>query len=116
MSTRPFFDTLREIRRGQILEDAADELAKAVRAVDETGKPASLTIQLTIKPASKAQGAYVITDKVRAKLPELPVGETILFGTPEGNLQARDPRQPELPELKSVGADAPATAELRKVS
>lgn len=102
MSTRPFFDTLREIRRGAILDDCADELAKCVRAVEETGKPATLTIQLTLKPASKAQGAYVVSDKVRAKLPELPTGETILFGTPEGNLQARDPRQPELPELRRV--------------
>lgn len=34
----PVFDTLREIRRGEILDDAATELAKAVRAVDETGK------------------------------------------------------------------------------
>ena len=93
MATRPFFETLREIRRGQILDDCADELAKAVRAVDETGKPAKLTIQLSIKPAAKNPGTYVISDKVRAKLPELPVGETILYGTPEGNLQARDPRR-----------------------
>lgn len=115
MATRPFFDTLREIRRGEILDDAATELAKAVRAVDETGKVAKLTIELTIKPAAKIHGTYVISDKVRAKLPELPVGETILFGTPEGNLQARDPRQAEI-ELKAVEADAKPQAEsLRKV-
>lgn len=115
MATRPFLDTLREIRRGEILDDAATELAKAVRAVDETGKTAKLTIELTIKPAAKIPGTYVISDKVRAKLPELPVGETILFGTPEGNLQARDPRQAEI-ELKAVTADAAPQAEsLRKV-
>lgn len=28
MATRPFFETLREIRRGQILDDCADELAQ----------------------------------------------------------------------------------------
>ena len=33
MASRPFFDTLREIRRGQILDDCADELAKAVLSV-----------------------------------------------------------------------------------
>ena len=68
MATRPFFETLREIRRGQILDDCADELAKAVRAVDETGKPAKLTIELSIKPAAKIPGTYVISDKVRAEL------------------------------------------------
>lgn len=115
MATRPFFDTLREIRRGEILDDAATELAKAVRAVDETGKAAKLTIELTIKPAAKIPGTYVISDKVRAKLPELPVGETILFGTPEGNLQARDPRQAEL-VLKGVESESkPQADSLRKV-
>lgn len=115
MNTRPFFDTLREIRRGDILDDAAAELQKCVRAVDETGKPAKLVIELTIKPASKAQGCYVIADKVAAKLPALPVGETILFGTPDGNLQARDPKQADL-ELRGVTA-SPAASEtpLRKV-
>ena len=106
MATRPFFETLREIRRGQILDDCADELAKAVRAVDETGKPAKLTIELSIKPAAKIPGTYVISDKVRAKLPELPTGETILFVTVENNLSANDPRQKEM-ELKAAPA-APA--------
>lgn len=115
MSTRPFFDTAREIRRGQFLDDCAAELQKAVRAVDETGKPAKLTVTLTIKPASKGQGAYVISDKVAAKLPELPVGETIMFGTPEGNLQSRDPRQAEM-ELKAVTQAAPQASDLKTVN
>lgn len=115
MGIRPFFDTLREIRRGEILDDAAALLNKAVKAVDETGKPAKLTIELTIKPAAKIPGTYVISDKVRAKLPELPVGETILFGTPEGNLQARDPRQVEI-DLKAIDTPAKPTAELKQVN
>lgn len=114
MSTRPFFDTLREIRRGQILDDAADELAKAVKAVDETGKAATFTLQITIKPASKGSGVYNVSDKIRLKLPELPAGETILFGTPEGNLQARNPRQGEI-ELKSVAPDTVTPETLRKL-
>lgn len=114
MSTRPFFDTLREIRRGQILDDAADELAKAVKAVDDTGKAAKFTIELTIKPAAKGSGVYSVSDKIRLKLPELPAGETILFGTPEGNLQARDPRQAEI-ELKAVATDSVTPDALRKL-
>lgn len=112
MSTRPFFDTLREIRRGAILDDCADELARLVRAVDETGKAGKLTIELSVKPASKGQGIYNISDKVRTKLPELPVGETIMFGTPEGNLQARNPSQPDIEGLIDVSAmnEAPKRA------
>lgn len=106
---RPFFDTARDIRRGQFLEDAADELQKVVRAVDESGKPGKLTITLTIKPASKGQGAYILSDKVKATLPELPLGETILFATPDGNLVTTDPRQQKL-DLKAI---APVGATIR---
>jgi hypothetical protein len=102
---RPFFDTARDIRHGQMLEDCAEELARVVAAVEETGKAAKLVIEITVKPASRGQGAVVVSDKVRAKLPELPVGETILFTTPEGNLVANDPRQKPL-DLKSVADPA----------
>ncbi len=102
---RPFFDTARDIRHGQMLEDCADELARVVAAVEETGKPAKLVIEITVKPASRGQGAVVVSDRVRAKLPELPVGETILFVTPENNLVANDPRQKGL-DLKAVADPA----------
>lgn len=114
MPTRPFFDTLREIRRGEILDDCAAELVKCVSSVDETGKPAKLTIELTIKPAAKVAGTYVISDRIRSKLPDLPAGETILYGTPEGNLQANDPRQSSM-DLKAVASDKPQAGELRKI-
>lgn len=103
MGTRSFFDTARDIRRGQLLEDCADELQKVIKAVGDTGKPAKLIIELTVKPASKGQGAVILSDKVRAKLPELPAGETILFVTPENNLSATDPRQKEI-DLKAVSS------------
>lgn len=115
MSTRPFFDTARDIRRGGLLEDCADELQKVVKAVEETGKPAKLTITLTVKPASKAQGAVVISDKVKATLPELPVGETILFVTPECNLVANDPSQKEI-DLKAVSAQTTEATPLKTVN
>lgn len=113
MALRSFFDTARDIRRGQMLEDCADELHKVVKAVEETGKAGKLVIELTIKPASKGQGAVICSDKVRAKLPELPTGETILFVTTENNLVANDPRQKEI-DLKSV-AKAPVS-ELKAIN
>lgn len=57
MGIRPFFDTARDIRRGQFLEDCGDELQKVVKAVEDTGKAAKLVIELTVKPASKGQGS-----------------------------------------------------------
>jgi len=101
MLIRPFFDTAKEIRRGQFLEDCADELHKVVASVAETGKAAKLCIEITVKPATRGQGALILSDKVMAKLPALPVGETIMFVTPDNALVANDPRQKDL-VFKSV--------------
>jgi len=107
MTTRPFFDTARDIRRGQFLEDCAEELQRVVASVEDTGKPAKLVIEIAIKPASKNQGAVTLADKITTKLPQLPAGETILFVTNENNLVASDPRQAPL-DLKVAPATAPA--------
>ncbi len=93
---RPFFDTAREIRRGQFLEDCADALQTVAASVADTNKPARLVIEISVKPASKGNGAYLVADKIEAKLPKLPAGETIFFGTPENNLIPNDPRQKAL--------------------
>lgn len=98
---RPFFDTLRDIRRGNLLEESADKLQEVVSAVEETGKSGKLIIEITVTPASKGQGAVKVADKITAKLPTLPVGETIMFVTTDNNLVANDPRQRSL-ELRSV--------------
>lgn len=103
MGIRPFFDTARDVRRGQFLEDCAENLQKCVASVEETGKAAKLIIELNIKPASRGQGAVCLSDKITAKLPQLPAGETIMFVTVENNLVPNDPRQKEM-DLKAVGA------------
>lgn len=102
---RPFFDTAREIRRGQFLEDSADKLQEVVAFVAEHGKPAELVIKIKVKPASKGNGAFIVADDIKANLPKLPSGETIFFGTTDNNLVPNDPRQKPL-DLKV--ADAPA--------
>ena len=115
MATRPFFDTARDIRRGQFLDDCADELQRVVAAVEETGKPAKLVIELSIKPASKSQGMVMLSDKISAKLPSLPAGESVMFVTAENNLIANDPRQKDL-ELKDVAAASAPLGGLKTVT
>lgn len=117
MSTpaRPFFDTAREIRRGQFLEDCADSLQEVVAFVSEHGKAADLVIKIKVKPASKGNGAFVVADDIKANLPKLPAGETIFFGTPENNLVPNDPRQKPL-DLKVADGAAAATAATLKTA
>lgn len=100
-TSRPFFDVARELRRGNFLEECADNLQTVIAAVEETGKAGKLVIEISVSPASKGQGAVKVSDRITAKLPQLPAGETIMFVTPDNNLVANDPRQQSL-ELKSV--------------
>jgi uncharacterized protein with LGFP repeats len=102
-NARPFFDVARELRRGNFLEECADELQTVIAAVEETGKAGKLVIEISVAPASKNQGAVKVSDRITAKLPALAAGETIMFVTPDNNLVANDPRQQSL-NLKSVSA------------
>jgi hypothetical protein len=113
-NARPFFDTLRDLRHGGVLEDCADALQAAVKAVDETGKPAKMILEISIKPAARVGGAVNVSDKITTKLPALPNGETILFMTPDNNMVANDPKQQQL-ELKSVATAGAGEQPLKQV-
>ncbi|MBQ9240233.1 MAG: hypothetical protein IJ164_02720 [Duodenibacillus sp.] len=84
------------IRQGGLLADVDEAIREAVMAVNEKGKAATVSITLTIKPATKNGTNVIITDEVRTKLPKLPSGETILFTSPDGDLAESDPRQGKL--------------------
>jgi hypothetical protein len=113
-NARPFFDTLRDLRRGSLLDDCADAMQEVVKAVDETGKPAKLVLEITVKPAARIGGAVNVSDKITTKLPALPNGETIMFMTPDNNMVANDPKQQQL-ELKSVATAGAGEQPLKQV-
>lgn len=113
MASRPIADTLRHIGAGAFIDQASDELAALVNAVDERGKGGTLTLQISVKKASRG-GAMNVTGKITVKKPAEELMEALLFATPEGNLVADDPHQQKL-DLKiagdkSAGADQLKTA------
>lgn len=116
MSTRPITDTLRHIGGGIFIDTASDKLAELVSAVDTTGKAGKLTLDVTVKKATRG-GAMIVTGKVRLTKPAEEPMETMLFATPEGNLVTEDPNQKTL-DLKVIGqSGGAATPEvLKKVS
>lgn len=93
MSTRPFFETLRELRRGQTLLELADKLAQLTQAVVQTGKPGKLTLQLTLAPAGKRGTALILADKVTLAEPLPDQSTTIFFPTSDFQLSRNDPNQ-----------------------
>lgn len=91
MAIRPFVDTLSAIRFGELHEELSNKLNQLVIQCDKTGKSGTLTLQLKLKPGKAGQ--VEVIDEVKIKLPEHERGSTIMFGSPEGNLQRTDPRQ-----------------------
>lgn len=108
MTHRPdlFVSTLNQLRYGAAADELSEKLAECVDRASSTGKNATLTLVISIKPQG-ASGQYFLTDEIKQKLPSLPKEQTIFFGTPEGNLTREDPRQQKLP-LVSVATDTGA--------
>ncbi|MGT2507888.1 hypothetical protein [Cupriavidus basilensis] len=107
MSARPITDTLRHIGGGVFIDLASDKMNELVTAVDASGKAGKLTLEVSVKKATRG-GAMHITGKVTVKKPAEDALEAMLFATPEGNLVADDPRQQKL-DLKNVAGATDAT-------
>ena len=109
--SRPFINTLADVRAGGVVDDLDDTLANVVQAVRNTGKTGELTLKLTIKPASKGDIFTLFVDAdIKTKLPRLDKGSTVFFADDDNSLTPRDPRQAEIPmravdEPKDLGQD-----------
>jgi hypothetical protein len=106
---RPFFDTLRDVRGGEVIDDLSARLQELVHAVQSTNATGSLTLTLEVKPMKGSTEAVVITDAIKLKAPQLKSKGTVMFPTPEGNLSRQHPNQAELPGLAPVDRPAART-------
>jgi len=102
---RPFHETLHKINGGVLLHDAAEALAELVLAVDATGKPGKLTIEISLRKST--QQTMAASGNVKLVKPKEQAIETLLFPTPEGHLLTEDPRQAKLAlqMVQSTSAD-----------
>lgn len=100
---RPFMAVLREQRNGMTHSELTDSLSEVVQAVLETGKAGSLT--LTMKVSLSGDGAVIVTDDVKVKVPQPERKGSVFFADQFGNLSRSNPNQPELP-LREVAAPA----------
>lgn len=101
---RPITDVLRDIRKGRAVEQATRLLAEVVRAVDETGKPGSVTITLKVKPEKGGGSQKTISCDVKHSKPEADIPEAVFFSDADGDLHRTDPSQTEMfNEVKTPG-------------
>lgn len=104
---KSFTDELRDLRRGALVADLTDKMAALVLEVAATGKPGKLTLELTVKRASRGSSALTVADKTTVKMPDANMdSETLMFASPEGSLLTEDPRQARL-DLKAVAVATP---------
>lgn len=111
MGARPFTDTLMALRFGTLADDLTQELNRLTEKCASTGKQGTLTLTLKLKPGKGGQ--IEVSDEVKIKMPEEEKGSTIMFATPEGNLQREDPRQMEIAGLRTLDHE---TGELKRVA
>lgn len=76
--------------------------SRSVKSVYETGKPAKLVIELTVKPNAKNGGmveAVIVTDKITTRIPQ-EAGQSVLFVNSKMELVSNLDRQGDLfPEI-----------------
>lgn len=103
-----FIAMLGNLRRGQAVLDADEALAALSEAVQRTGRGGTVTLTLTVKPASKGDRVVVaVVDTVTVKLPAAEKGDTLMYVQEDGSLSRRDPRQPDLPGFRDVSREDP---------
>lgn len=101
-----FTHTINLLRRGETAEELSEKLADCVARARETGKLSELTLKIKIKPDANGRQVF-ITEEIKSRLPQFPREQTILFPTEQNDLQRSDPRQAELPGMRSVDDDKP---------
>ena len=95
-------------------EEATEALNDLVHATTETGKAGSITLTIKMKPIGGKTGQMELDTDVKVKLPTPTKGRTILFTTPDNNLQRTDPRQQTLDGVRDVAQESTAQQELRQ--
>lgn len=94
---KPYSQIFNELRYGAAAQEADDALMQCVAGVKATGKQATLTVRITLKPPSKSGINYIeIIDEVIAKIPEPDRPSSVFFPTADNGLSKQDPRQQSL--------------------
>lgn len=112
MPAKTFNQTIEQLRYGRLHDELTESLNTLTAAVASTGKVGEITLTIKLKPTGNA-GQVEVIDDVKIKTPKENKGTSIMFSTPEGNLQREDPRQLQIDGLRSVDKE---TGELRRVA
>lgn len=108
MEKRTFAATVAALRYGTLSDELTDKLRDLVAVCASTGRAGAISLKLQLKPGKGGQ--IEVFDEIKLTMPKEEKGSSLMFATPENNLQREDPRQLQLEGLKTVDKD---TGELR---
>lgn len=91
-----FAFTLAQLRGGKTQEELSQELNQLIQDCRATGSKGEIILSITVRPDKGDTGQYFLRPSIKTKSPTFAVGDTLFWGTPEGNLQRHDPAQGEL--------------------
>ncbi len=94
-------------------EELADAMSDMVHASTETGKVSELALKIKLKPLPGMSGQVELDTDVKTKLPQPTRGKTLMFTTPQNNLQRENPKQQTLEGLRTADQEAQVQTELR---
>ena len=99
-----FAQFLMDLRDGEVNDKLTNDLAKVVRAVDETGKAGEVSLRFRVEREGRMMSVSV---KASSKIPEHPISATLFHVGENGELLRDDPRQMHLrglekPALRTV--------------
>jgi hypothetical protein len=91
---------------GLALTELSGAIKNVTASVQETGKVGTVTLTMSIKPASKGSiGTLVLETKVKSKCPEAEAPASIFYADSDYNLVREDPNQIVM-ELRNVAVPA----------
>lgn len=102
---KPFTEFLATVDVGELNKEATDALQDLTHACTETGKAGSMTITIKMKPIGRT-GQVELDTAVALKAPAPVKGKTIMFVTPDNNLQREHPKQTSLEGLRTADEEA----------
>lgn len=106
-----------ELANGMVASEMTEEIAKAHASAMATGRPATVTLKLVIKPVPMNPTAGInpdmltIVGEIATKIPKPPSDSTIFFVNVDGNISRNQDRQHELGGIREVatGVVAPSS-------
>lgn len=99
-----FFQLVEKARGGVLQADLNAQIRDLLGKIQETGKEGKIALELRFKPAG--QGRVEVSTAIKSSVPQPTTESTLFYITGEGRLSRRDPRQPELPALRTVEGGA----------